>query len=508
MPSAQSIRLIELKADVDSIWSDIAISLKVINLHEAPEYDALSYTWGYPLTPYSDDDQPKWGMDAVRRYPIDIDGHPLEVTANLVDALHALADADIKTAARKSHYLWIDSICINQDDQLERAAQVVIMSSIYGSAQNVIIWLGREDEFTKDALAAINALSKIPRQRHSEVKLSDWYNQGEVLRRLGVLQEITPHRWLGLVAFLNRPWFRRAWIVQEVILARDAVIVCGRNILPWSMLSDTIAFLTSTTWHDQISTDQMRAINSVVRNPGPYGKLLDAHVNVGMAAIYLESTRAGIASAGHKAVFRYLIEAHRFCEASDPRDMIYAFLGLAWKERLPFSTNPEAINPDYQISVRKLYTYVAKTMLQSYKDLRFLSHVQDHALSKIDNLASWVPDYSVELRPAPLSRRVTPWRACGTLFWNHESGYQEPGLLNVSGLCLDTIVDTVTESPSPHDFRESAATDEYWMSVFKLTQELNDLYPGQRYARISYPYNSLLLQFIKIGCSKSVLLTC
>ncbi|KAL8853979.1 MAG: hypothetical protein Q9198_010943 [Flavoplaca austrocitrina] len=179
LPSPHSIRLIQLKPGVTNIWSDITLSLRITNLNEAVEYDALSYTLGDPLSLFSHKDASNWGMDAVRRYPINIDGYLLEVTASLIDALHALADTSTRKSAMKSQYIWIDSICINQEDPLERAAQVSIMGFIYEAAQNVVIWLGGEDEFMDDALAAMKALSVIvvPRERHPEVKLADWYNQ-------------------------------------------------------------------------------------------------------------------------------------------------------------------------------------------------------------------------------------------------------------------------------------------------------------------------------------------
>ncbi|KAL8978226.1 MAG: hypothetical protein Q9205_006144 [Flavoplaca limonia] len=462
LPSSHSIRLIQLKPGVTNIWSDITLSLRITSLNEAVEYDALSYTWGDPLPPFSRKDRSNWGMDAVRRYPINIDGYLLEVTANLIDALHALADTGTRKSAMKSQYIWIDSICINQEDPLERAAQVSIMGSIYEAAQNVVIWLGGEDEFTNDALAAMKALSVIPRERHPEVKLADWYNQGTVLRRLGVQTNITPYMWLGLVAFLNRPWFSRVWVVQEVSLARDAVVVQTKDT---SLVNVVKCYQFPNGYHlARSDLDELRT-----------------NVSIGMAAVYLESTRAGIASVGHKAWFYYLLQAHRHCLASDPRDKIYALLGIAWKERPPFSTHPGAIVPDYENSVREGYTNVAKTMLLSRKDLHYLSHVQDASFTAIDELPSWVPDYSVELRPVPLSMRGAPsWKASGGLSWNHQLGYQEPGSLNVLGFRLDTIVDAVREKPNPNDFQESEMTDAYWINVFELTRALNDIYPGQR----------------------------
>ena len=118
LPSPHSIRLIKLKPGITNIWSDITLSLRITSLNEAVEFDALPYTWGDPLPPFSRKDGSHWGMDAVRRYSINIDGYLLEVTANLNDALHALADTGTRKSAMKSQYIWIDGIYINQEDPL------------------------------------------------------------------------------------------------------------------------------------------------------------------------------------------------------------------------------------------------------------------------------------------------------------------------------------------------------------------------------------------------------
>jgi hypothetical protein len=115
-------------------------------------------------------------------------------------------------------------------------------------------------------------------------------------------------------------------------------------------------------------------------------------------------------------------------------------------------------------------------MLKAYQDLRFLSHVQDSTVTAITNLPSWVPDYSVELRPAPLSMRNCNWKANGDLSWSLEPMSPYPSTLDVAGLFLDKVVDVIPETLDPHEVRETAATNPYWTSVFKLARGLNDTY--------------------------------
>ncbi|KAF2657566.1 hypothetical protein K491DRAFT_548880, partial [Lophiostoma macrostomum CBS 122681] len=85
------------------------------------KYEALSYTWG---TENSD------------KYIIS-DGFHMPVTENLYDALQM-----IRRTREESFYIWVDSICINQADKIEKAHQVWNMLTIYEKAEKVVVWLG------------------------------------------------------------------------------------------------------------------------------------------------------------------------------------------------------------------------------------------------------------------------------------------------------------------------------------------------------------------------------
>lgn len=129
--------------------------------------------------------------------------------------------------------------------------------------------------------------------------------------------------------------------------------------------------------------------------------MLGADIFFTKAPLCLESERANQAKNGHRSTFKYMIDVFRVCKASDPHDTIFVLLEIAWKERPAFSTHPRAIVLDYEVSVCNVYTNASKTMLQSYRDLCFLSHVQDARFTTIGNLPSWIPGYSVEAMPTP-----------------------------------------------------------------------------------------------------------
>ena len=130
-PSTVNIRLLTLQRDVEvsknsaanpSVPGDlVSCSSRSTLLFAAPAYVALSYVWGDPNDKTS----------------INLDGRPKQVTRNLEGALRQLRDS-----LQPLHALWVDAICINQDNQEEKSEQVRHMRFIYSRAEYVICWLG------------------------------------------------------------------------------------------------------------------------------------------------------------------------------------------------------------------------------------------------------------------------------------------------------------------------------------------------------------------------------
>jgi len=155
-------------------------SLQKYSLTDCPGYTALSYTWGKP-TP---------------TYRVAIEGANLEVSQNLFDFLDAYTTErwgmnDIE----KPVFYWIDQICINQEDLVERSDQVSIMGNIYKRAKIVLIWLGHDPKMVENARSL------------RDNKLDGGW---------------------AIVTLLAHPYFSRIWIVQEILLSHKLpLIVCG-----------------------------------------------------------------------------------------------------------------------------------------------------------------------------------------------------------------------------------------------------------------------------------------
>lgn len=138
-----------------------------------------------------------------------------------------------------------------------------------------------------------------------------------------------------------------------------------------------------------------------------------------------------------------IISIFRMCSASDPRDKIFAFLGLTEKGRAKSSLNHQALKVDYRSSIQDVYITATVYILET-SDPAVLSHVQDPSVTQVSGLPSWVPDFSVDLgRYFHFEDSSARWTA---------SGEQQKAPFAVTGdnhLVLEgTLIDTISEVAS------------------------------------------------------------
>ncbi|RDW67578.1 hypothetical protein BP6252_08974 [Coleophoma cylindrospora] len=112
--------------------------------------------------------------------------------------------------------LWIDAICIDQTNPNERNHQVQMMSRVYTRAQQVCIWLGEADADSDIAIEFIKGEMK-------ELKNFDTLTSDEQYSR----------KWQALMSLMQRDWFFRRWVVQEIALSSAAMVYCGHHSVPW-----------------------------------------------------------------------------------------------------------------------------------------------------------------------------------------------------------------------------------------------------------------------------------
>lgn len=209
-------------------------------LEELPTYEALSYTWG---------------TSSAQEF-IYIDSKPLEVRTNLVTALRYLR------REKEPRTLWIDAICIDQTNIPERNIQVQRMAQIYRQASCVLVWLGESSHNSDVAFDVLERVGGAEDQMVLEPRTMKWSSEKEhwVLRpkdpkRIQGPIDLKPEEWKALYdLFINRAWWTRMWIVQEIAYPLSARLLCGRRSLHWDTLENLFTWnskfdkMANETW--------------------------------------------------------------------------------------------------------------------------------------------------------------------------------------------------------------------------------------------------------------------
>lgn len=304
-------------------------------------YTALSYVWGDPAF--------------VR--PMICNGKPFKTTKNLDLALRYLRRTDTAVL------LWIDQICINQDDPKEKTQQVILMSKIYQRAWSTVVWLGEEANNSNGALETISTIAGAL-QYYTDERAPDL----EDFERMA-LPAPESAKWFELSDFLSRPWFQRVWVIQEIVLSHNIHFMCGEKCIPWS---DVELFIICMEKHDLI-----RYLNSSMATQRQISQSACRHIY----EIYkLKSYNDSFPS--QSTLLSLLVEGRR-AQATDLRDKVFAVMGMS-------ST---IINPDYSKGVFDVYAEAAQPTLSSNNLISMLCCV-DHAHPAADH-PSWIPDWGI-----------------------------------------------------------------------------------------------------------------
>jgi hypothetical protein len=221
LPSPTCIRLLELLPTASN--GVIRCSLKTTELEDAPSFKALSYTWGssrtsIPPTSTHGGTGPKslltTRVNSARQHTIICDDRLVKVNRNLRDALLMLSNAvNMPHMPKTPTYYWIDFLCVNQTNIEERNAQVASMADVFKKADGVVVWLGKEDQYTQDALTTMQRISATPEGKWPLVPYTSFYNPEE--SPLVFATRLTFYNWLGFIVLINRPWFKRAWVSPQ-----------------------------------------------------------------------------------------------------------------------------------------------------------------------------------------------------------------------------------------------------------------------------------------------------
>lgn len=219
---------------------------------EFPCFEAFSYAWGA-----------QEAIDTVTVVGVDENRDCyLRVRPNVLQMLRHLRGTDRRR-------LWIDALCINQSDVFEKELQVALMGEIYSAAEQVLIWIGTED----DEIVWVRG----PNPRTTF--------------------DYTEH-------LLGRAWFHRRWTIQEVVKSRKATVICG---------NDTLAFEDFVTRATSLEQARLTVKQS------------EALVRLRNIVLLRNSTTR---SYFERPIMQLMVDFHA-AQCSDGRDRSYALLGLS-----------------------------------------------------------------------------------------------------------------------------------------------------------------------------------
>ena len=342
----------------DEIISPIRCNLRKTSLIDqgtVPTYSALSYCWGDPDI----------------RVPILVNDAHTTVTMNLYTAIWYLRELKI-------YEIWVDAICINQEDKTERGLQVRFMKRIYEKARGVIAWLGTHSRDSSDAL---DFLSQSLTPNTSTIEASE--RQRDALHY-----------------FFHLPYWTRVWIIQEIAVGSSVTILCGFQKMDWNSLATV----------DKISpafdTIGLRHVNQVRS----------------FRDTYQDCKRVGLIEAMRKS---------QAAQSTDPRDKIYALLGLTHDgdDLVPF--------PNYKQHISEVLRDFTKAVMKSKRTLDYL-FFGPPGQPEQEDLPTWVVDWvglhrgkgdfpDIKISPVSNFMLLEP---------------RSPNMLSVRGEILCTIFDT------------------------------------------------------------------
>lgn len=234
-PPGNAIRLLTLLPGQFSDDIYLLIIHEKFQDEKRTPYECLSYTWGSAAQ--AQEKVYIWQKSPANGSDVD----SLQFLYVRIDLLTALKYIRLPDAPR---VIWIDAICIDQGNLTEKGLEVARMGQIYNNAAQVLVWLGPEDESIPMALETIERLSAgvLLTWDHRNCNTIPG-SEAEVVEHGPKKSNFTPQHWVSLTKLIQRPWFRRLWIRQEVQLASKVLVRCGYAEIEWGNIEKVIIFI-------------------------------------------------------------------------------------------------------------------------------------------------------------------------------------------------------------------------------------------------------------------------
>ncbi|KAI0199526.1 heterokaryon incompatibility protein-domain-containing protein [Astrocystis sublimbata] len=363
-----------------------------------PPFTALSYTWG-PAENAEDDaviEHTSRHMVVNRRF--------MRVSTNLYHGLREIR-RQLRQSTRAGLYLWVDAICIDQDNYAEKGEQVDLMGDIFTRAEGVIIWLGAgiltEDLEVKSMARKIEQLvHDIQRDAGHMPAVGYWQSKSATERRQVLDRHGLPARgqpqWVHLWKLLSRRWFSRIWAIQELVLAAKVEFVCGSvafsldelamcaDLLYWEIRNWPEVTSHTPNYDPVVPMRNTFVIEDLYKEGGRF-KYYDRVILVG--------PDSNASSPWHFLL--NLLYSSRKHRATVGTDKVYALLGLIrTKAGISSQALERFIHADYEKSTVDLFWEVMQGAILDMTWLGPLVLVEMRPDLDTQHLSSYVPDFT------------------------------------------------------------------------------------------------------------------
>lgn len=363
---------------------------------DAGIYRTLSYVWG-------DEDQ--------QRHPLVTPDGSIQITNTLKTCLEKLRMRKISIT------LWVDALCINQAEPVEKSQQIRLLPEIFQGAACTLAFLGADG----DSDAAIEMLLQVRAKDVVKGKPKAYWPEDLPVVDPSWQERRTPPPdaaiWADVRALFSRAWFRRVWIVQEVAIAPTVKVICGKWMIEWY---DLFAAM-------EIVDQEHEASNQDLRPWGPFltlAKHREWEARLKRWPLYL------------------LLENYRHVDSSLKRDRFFALVGLAE------DGYRDEFAPDYKAKFEEVVLRVAEGVLAQDQGMKLLYRAGLSAQS--DRFPSWLPDWTIS-RPSSLADsldRGVEFDACASITGSidHRQGSDE---ILAHGCVVDEISEVSSSTNEP-----------------------------------------------------------
>ncbi|OQV09857.1 hypothetical protein CLAIMM_13937 [Cladophialophora immunda] len=431
----------------------LAAELRVFPFGKAlPEYIALSYIWDLSAP------------EPNKNWTIQIEDRHLSVLDSLRPFFQALRS---QNSIPDQVWWWIDSVCIDQANILERSEHVRRMKQIYQYAHSTVVWLGEQSEDSDTALDFIDVLYKMGQASESDEDM-----------RMFLRMEHHHPKWIALRNFFCRKWWTRVWTVQEFVVSTSLSFWCGIRTVSQTTVADallvadrcnTTGFKDTNAFHLAWNRRRTLLIYDIAKKPGK-----DLNISLLSLAAYFCSS-----------------------DASDDRDRIYGLNALS-------TENHGLIIIDYSWGVDRVYMEFAKSFIAQNRSPDIICFASLLCAISGSSLLSWVPLWRHRREPfvVPLMEyddKTTRYLASGA----KEAVYDFEGSTLIA---RGSIIDAIDGLAGSKNFELVQGSDSY--SAQRATTSLTNILASvcrslvldrrERYLRFPMPMEDFYHDFIHL----------